>query len=96
MSIELNTETVPYSEMHRDPTILVQTFVIEQLHLDDDVDAAAMKYVAEGYSAKCRQIMESDSDVQSLIKQGRIEEAATLLTSLLVDWKRTLLLKLAA
>lgn len=89
MSIEANAGSAAQPEYHRDPTILVQTFVIERLQLDDDLDVAAMKYVDEGYSAKCRELMETDSDVRSLLDQGRLDDAASLLTALLKRWKRT-------
>lgn len=88
MSIEPNKEFFPHAESHKDPTILVQTYVIERLHLDDDLDAAAIKYMEEGYSKKCREIMESDLHVQALLEQGDFDQAATLLTSVLQRWKQ--------
>jgi hypothetical protein len=89
MPIAPNTEIDSHPEFQKDPTILVQAFVLERLHLDDDPDVAAMKYGRDGYSAKCRELMETDSDVKSLLAHGRLDEAATLLTYALERWKRS-------
>ena len=82
MSLDAHTEIKPDSE--KDPRILVQVQVITELGLSEDLDQSALLYVEQGYSELCRQLMETNTDVQKLLAQGNISEAAKLLIKLLL------------
>lgn len=68
--------------------ILVQIRVIELLDLSEDPNEAANEYVAEGYNAECRRLMETNKEVQVLLEENDLNAAGDLLVSLLRDWKQ--------
>lgn len=90
------TETHAHEKSLAEKEIAVQVLVIQRLHLASDANASAIRYASDGYAAKCRELMETDPYIQELLKQGKIDTAAEILTSQLEAWKSDQSAKTAA